>query len=57
MAGPNIKIPLAVFSVLNVVGILTFVFPMIYYAAEGNALVLIIGVLAHFIMDVSMILT
>lgn len=57
MTGPNPRNAIIIFVLINIFALLTFGFPMVYYAIEGNALILAIGLLAHIIVDVSMVMT
>jgi palmitoyltransferase ZDHHC9/14/18 len=57
MTGPHPKAAVIVFSIVNIAGWLTFAFPLIFYAIEGKAIILLIGLFSQIAVDASIILT
>lgn len=57
MTGPNPKAPILVFLGINLAGVLTFAFPMVWYAINGSPAIMVFGILVNLVVDIFLILT
>ena len=57
MTGPKPLAAILLFTGINIAAILTFAFPFLFYAIEGNPVVMLFGLVLHISIDAFMCLT